>query len=251
LRIWSRQSVVLATLVAVSGALAGTAQATAVSDVEAPVAIHSPRGLATASASSRAYVACGRSANARPASRCQVGDKVGAFFESGEADTTYTVCVRFPTGRDLCATEQRALAGTLYVNNVTTNIPGRHSVTWSFGEEVLERQFDLERQEMAPPPKPDRQETRTCGLLPGDGAYSYIKTRGVSCRAGQRVASRARKKFCSRHNRCLILPPTPITTVYKGRVSYRGWICRVKDGWELTAVRCRKRDMRLFQASGA
>jgi hypothetical protein len=42
----------------------------------------------------------------------------------------YTVCVKFPTKRQLCASKQEAKKGTLYVNEITSNIAGRHRVTW-------------------------------------------------------------------------------------------------------------------------
>lgn len=200
------------------------------------------------SAAYTVFTACGRSAGTPRSSRCIVGDRVGAFFRSNVGDTAYTICIRFPTGRVLCADEQPATQGTLYVNAVTTNIVGRHTVTWTVDGIVLEREFFLGPKRR---PRPDRPEVRTCGILPGDGAYRYIKTRNVGCRTGMRVAYRARRKFCARHNRCLINPPTPIATVYKGRIRYNGWTCRVKDGWELTFVRCRKRDMRFILRSAA
>ncbi|HEX8688923.1 MAG TPA: hypothetical protein VF729_01630 [Solirubrobacterales bacterium] len=78
----------------------------------------------------RHYVACGLSQNAKPAHVCQKKRKKGAFFRSNKADVFYTVCVRFPTGKNLCAPAQEAVQGTLYVNKITTNIPGEHKVTW-------------------------------------------------------------------------------------------------------------------------
>src|SRR6476659_1203325 len=45
-----------------------------------------------------AYVGCSRSKFAAPARRCRWGNRVGAFFESSK-DVTYSVCVRFPSGR--------------------------------------------------------------------------------------------------------------------------------------------------------
>ncbi|HEY1284855.1 MAG TPA: hypothetical protein VGF04_02095 [Solirubrobacterales bacterium] len=78
----------------------------------------------------RHYVACGLSQNAKPAHLCQKGRKKGAFFRSNKADVFYTVCVKFPTKRRLCAPRQEAVKGTLYVNKVTSNIPGVHKVTW-------------------------------------------------------------------------------------------------------------------------
>ena len=82
------------------------------------------------SAAYRHYVACGLSENAKPAHVCQKGRDKGAFFRSTTNDVFYTVCVKFPTKRRLCAPKQEAKAGTLYVNKITSNIPGQHKVTW-------------------------------------------------------------------------------------------------------------------------
>jgi hypothetical protein len=76
------------------------------------------------------YVACGLSKNAKPAHVCQKGRKKGAFFESTKADVFYTVCVKFPNTKSLCKPKQEAVKGTLYVNKITSNIPGEHRVTW-------------------------------------------------------------------------------------------------------------------------
>jgi hypothetical protein len=76
------------------------------------------------------YVACGVSQNAAPSHSCSKSSKKGAFFRSENADVFYSVCVKFPTGKNLCANHQQATAGTLYVNKITSNIPGKHRVTW-------------------------------------------------------------------------------------------------------------------------
>jgi hypothetical protein len=76
------------------------------------------------------YVACGISKNAKPAHVCPKGSKKGAFFKSTNADVVYTVCVRFPSGKNLCAQSQEAEQGTLYVNKITSTIPGKHRVSW-------------------------------------------------------------------------------------------------------------------------
>lgn len=76
------------------------------------------------------YVACGLSKNAKPAHLCQKSRKKGAFFQSNKADVLYTVCVKFPTKKNLCAPKQEAVRGTLYVNKITSNIPGKHRVSW-------------------------------------------------------------------------------------------------------------------------
>ena len=90
-------------------------------------------GAAPASAGAAAYkhyVACGVSQNAKAAHRCPKPSKKGAFFKSLQADVFYSICVRFPTGRNLCAPRQEAVQGTLYVNKITSNIPGKHKVSW-------------------------------------------------------------------------------------------------------------------------
>ena len=78
----------------------------------------------------RHYVACGLSQNAKPAHLCQKQRKKGAFFRSNNGDVFYTVCVKFPTKKNLCAPKQEAVRGTLYVNKITSNIPGKHRVSW-------------------------------------------------------------------------------------------------------------------------
>src|ERR1044072_791011 len=86
-------------------------------------------GPASADAAAfKEYVACGVSQNAKPAHKCPKPSKKGAFFKSPNGDVFYTVCVRFPTGRTICAPRQEAEQGTLYVNKITSNIPGKHKV---------------------------------------------------------------------------------------------------------------------------
>jgi hypothetical protein len=76
------------------------------------------------------YVGCGVSRNATPSHVCPKKSKKGAFFKSLKGDVSYSVCVRFPSGKNLCAQKQEAIQGTLYVNKVTSTIPGKHRVTW-------------------------------------------------------------------------------------------------------------------------
>lgn len=90
-------------------------------------------GLVPASASAAAYshyVACGTSQNAKPSHVCQKARQKGAFFKSNSGTVFYTVCVRFPGGKNLCAPSEEATEGVLYVNKITTNIPGKHRVSW-------------------------------------------------------------------------------------------------------------------------
>ncbi len=86
---------------------------------------------ASAPAPYRYYVACGISQTAKPSHRCRKSQAKGAFFRSNAADVAYTVCVRFPTGKMICTLKpQEAKRGLLYVNKITSNIPGKHRVTW-------------------------------------------------------------------------------------------------------------------------
>ena len=76
------------------------------------------------------YVGCGVSQNAKPAHVCPKKAKKGAFFKSFNADVSYSVCVKFPSGKNLCAQAQEAEQNTLYVNKITSTIPGKHVVSW-------------------------------------------------------------------------------------------------------------------------
>jgi excalibur calcium-binding domain-containing protein len=88
----------------------------------------------------RVYVACGLSQNAPPARECPHRRKVGAFFESSQP-VYYTVCVKFPTRKTLCAASQEAEAGVVYVNRITTSITGWHRVVWNVEGRRLVRWF--------------------------------------------------------------------------------------------------------------
>jgi hypothetical protein len=95
------------------------------------VALLATAGPASAKAAAyKHYVACGSSQNAKPSHSCPANSKKGAFFKSVKADVFYTVCVRFPEGKNLCAPHQPATKGTLYVNNITSNVVGKHRVSW-------------------------------------------------------------------------------------------------------------------------
>ncbi len=91
---------------------------------------------------------------------------------------------------------------------------------------------------------------RTCGLLPGDGAFRYIKTTGVKCRDGYKITNRARQKFCAARNDCEF-GPFDVEESYRGEVRYRGWSCRVKVAYEFISTRCEKGPKELFYATGA
>jgi len=104
--------------------------------------------VVTSSASAAAYkhyIGCGISRNAKPAHACPKESKKGAFFRSLQADVVYSVCVKFPSGKNLCAKAQKAEQGTLYVNKITSTIPGRHVVSWFVkGKKVGSSAFRVE-----------------------------------------------------------------------------------------------------------
>jgi hypothetical protein len=76
------------------------------------------------------FVACGITQNAKPAHVCPKGSKKGAFFKSTQASVSYSVCIKFPDGKNRCAQAQEAEEGTLYVNTLTSTIPGKHVASW-------------------------------------------------------------------------------------------------------------------------
>jgi hypothetical protein len=79
------------------------------------------------------HLACGLSVRARPSSSCGRHQRKSAFFLSPSEDVHYTVCVRFPTGRETCAREQLAHAGVTYANKIMSSLPGRHRIVWRVG----------------------------------------------------------------------------------------------------------------------
>ena len=79
------------------------------------------------------YVGCGISKNTKPSHSCPKAGKKGAFFKSLNADVFYKVCVKLPTGNNLCAGRQEATQGKLEVNTITSHRPGRYKVSWFVG----------------------------------------------------------------------------------------------------------------------
>jgi curli biogenesis system outer membrane secretion channel CsgG len=78
----------------------------------------------------RTYTACHTKATAAPAHRCPKKGTKGAFFKSKDAHVTYKVCVKFPSGKKLCASQQDAPQGKLLINSITSHKVGKHTVTW-------------------------------------------------------------------------------------------------------------------------
>lgn len=83
------------------------------------------------------YVGCSTTVGAEPSHACYQGEHPGAFFQS-PTDLSYEVCVAFPTGEELCSGEEEAVAGTLYVNKISTaGHTGVYNVSWSVGSQVV------------------------------------------------------------------------------------------------------------------
>jgi hypothetical protein len=91
-------------------------------------------------------------------------------------------------------------------------------------------------------------DKRKCGVLPGEGAYNYVKTRNVSCKQARKVGRRAGRKFCAHSDRC---SGGPTAGIVKGHVKAKGWRCTVKMGWEFFQARCHRRDASFLLRSGA
>jgi ssDNA-binding Zn-finger/Zn-ribbon topoisomerase 1 len=96
-------------------------------------------GATPASAGAAAYthyVACGvikkdLTEKDPPSHSCPMKSKKGAFFRSNKESVFYMVCVHFPTKKTICAEEpQEAKKGVLYINEITSTIPGKHKVIW-------------------------------------------------------------------------------------------------------------------------
>ena len=109
--------------VCVAALLTGLLAASAIGPSLAPAQQRAPKPY-------QMYVACGLTANAKPAHSCAKGAKKAAFFRSKSTDVFYKICVRFPNGTRLCAPRSKPRQGALNSNRITSNIPGSHKVTW-------------------------------------------------------------------------------------------------------------------------
>jgi hypothetical protein len=94
----------------------------------------------------------------------------------------------------------------------------------------------------------ERGKVRTCGIQPGDGAYSYVKVWNVGCAKAKKVARKVSKQFCGpRFDKC----DTDVGEFIRGHEDYRKWDCAVKTGWEFHRVRCEAPRKRFVQESAA
>lgn len=146
-----------------------------------------------------AYVGCSISSAALPSHVCQIGDDPGAFFESAEAEVEYEVCVTFPGPSTICAKEQSAEAGVLYVNEITTNLTGNHLVTWYVeGVEIASWSLRMDN----PPPPPDPPASSTLAPPPSPTTLppptvTPLTTLGCSLGSEAAVAFAAHPRHCA------------------------------------------------------
>ena len=142
--------------------------------------------LRASAAAYKHYVACGVSQNAKPAHLCQKGRKKGAFFKSLKADVFYSVCVKFPTGKNLCARSTGSDPGDALREQDHLEHPRQAPVTWFVeGKRVGSFVFRVTELDGAaltssastprpptPPPAPGataRSSTSRCSGLSPDG----------------------------------------------------------------------------------
>jgi hypothetical protein len=94
----------------------------------------------------------------------------------------------------------------------------------------------------------ERGKAQTCGVLPGDGAYSYVKVWNVGCAKAKKVAGKVSDQFCGpRFQKC----DTEVGEFIRGHEDYRKWDCGLKTGWEFHRVRCEAPHKRFVQESAA
>lgn len=97
-------------------------------------------------------------------------------------------------------------------------------------------------------PDNERRKVRTCGILPGDGAYSYVETWNVGCAKANKVANEVTEQFCGpAYRRCDV----EVGEFVRGHEDYRNWDCAIKHGWEFHRVRCEAPHKRFVQESAA
>lgn len=133
--------------------------------------------MSATAAEFKTYVGCDDFAQSPvPSHVCLLGEFPGAFFESS-ADAEYEVCVEFPNQEFICAEEQEAEEGVLYVNSITTDQPGIHFVSWYVGDtEVGSWSFRMDAPVPPTPPAP---------VVPPPAQPAVAPTPSPNCLAAQ------------------------------------------------------------------
>lgn len=92
---------------------------------------------------------------------------------------------------------------------------------------------------------------RTCGTLPGDGYFGFVRAQNTTCQRAYKVTRKASRKFCSQNNDCTIDQQSDLSQLYRGTVRWNGWRCKVMNGWEIYRVKCRKGERVVLARGGA
>lgn len=91
-------------------------------------------GSAEASPSYVSYVGCSAGGDAAPAHACQLGERLGAFFEvTNRPEVQFQTCIGRPSQPATCTREQLATALTPMVLRFTPKQLGSFEVTWRVG----------------------------------------------------------------------------------------------------------------------
>lgn len=96
---------------------------------------------------------------------------------------------------------------------------------------------------------PMQPRVQACGLLPGEGAYSYVRVWNVGCAKANKVAKKALDRFCEPLEKCF--GGSPSADPVKGHTPVHAWRCKLKFAWEFSRIRCEAPHKRFVQASGA
>ncbi len=190
-------------------------------------------------------------ANQRLISIDRTGGGVGTVTSSPKGLTCIAFCTgRFDFGSTITLTAQPGNDSKFAGWGGECQGSGRSCNLNMTTDKSISVQFSPDRVDPKPP-SPPKNKTRVCGLLPGSGAYKYVRARGVTCRKAAKIGNRARRKFCKGRNGCRHVPPIPIAKTYRGVTRSAGWRCRVAVRYEASNVICRKGSKLAQRASGA
>jgi hypothetical protein len=133
------------------------------------------------------WTGCGLVKVAERSLSCYQGSTVGAFFRATR-ETTYSLCLTFPSSREECVTNQHADAQTTYVNKIDTGSVGTYELVWEAEGKRVTKALQI-----LPEPHAKRQRTprqnRACPnvktrfLL----AWSVEAVPGFACSGARKV----------------------------------------------------------------
>jgi hypothetical protein len=151
--------------------------------------------MSASAAQYETFVGCDDLAeNPVPSHVCQISDFPAAYFAS-DVNAEYEVCVEFPTGTTLCAEEQLAKAGFLYINSISTELAGDYFASWYVeGVEVGSWAFRLDSPPPPPvPPLPAAAAPSPPAVAPGPSP-ACLKARQLVTKASKQLKNAAGPK---------------------------------------------------------